>query len=489
MGERPQGGFSAASTHHSMLENVLGSTSSAKESLVYSYGRSFNGFAAKLSDDEVRRVSGIWPESESFNDKGMSAPPAKWNGTCQARSLEPGNTTARTGTTLLTSSRLETLMDMEPILLQLQLIGRCVDIISVSLGSEWPSPYFDDTIAIRSYHAMRYGILTSNSGPDPYSVCNFAPWTLTVAASTIDRKFLTQVVQGNGQVFTPDLTAPGADTLAAWCPLAPPSIYLEDSRRVKFSIISGTSMSCPHATGAAAYVKAAHPDWSTAAIKSGLMTTCDEMFSPVFRKHPDLEFAYESGHINPLEATDPGLVYDASEEDYINFLCKQGYNTTFLRLITGDNSSVCNSTEPERARDLNYPTFALAVEDGQPIKGAFTRTVTNVSSPNSTYTVSMYIPNSVMVIVEPSILSFSAIGEKKTFTMTVYGPKIAQLPIMSGAIMWKDGIHVVRSPVVVYNILPGSAYSSFSMPQKTLKFQGPSMHHKSGILGQINPWS
>ncbi len=81
----------------------------------------------------------------------------------------------------------------------------------------------------------------------------------------------------------PDLTAPGADTLAAWCPLAPPSIYLDDSRRVKFSIISGTSMSCPHATGAAAYVKAAHPDWSTAAIKSGLMTTGDEMFSPVFR--------------------------------------------------------------------------------------------------------------------------------------------------------------------------------------------------------------
>lgn len=28
-------------------------------------------------------IAGIWPESESFNDEGMSAPPAKWNGTCQ----------------------------------------------------------------------------------------------------------------------------------------------------------------------------------------------------------------------------------------------------------------------------------------------------------------------------------------------------------------------------------------------------------------------
>jgi len=34
------------------------STEAAKESLIYSYGRSFNGFAAKLSDQEVARFSG-----------------------------------------------------------------------------------------------------------------------------------------------------------------------------------------------------------------------------------------------------------------------------------------------------------------------------------------------------------------------------------------------------------------------------------------------
>ena len=71
----------------------------------------------------------------------------------------------------------------------------------------------------------------------------------------------------------PDITAPGVDILAAWSPVSPPSIYEDDKRSVNYNIISGTSMSCPHASGAAAYVRAAHPDWSTSAVKSALMTT------------------------------------------------------------------------------------------------------------------------------------------------------------------------------------------------------------------------
>ena len=102
------------------------------------------------------------------------------------------------------------------------------------------------------------------------------------------------------------------------------------------------------------------------------------------RKQDDLEFAYGSGQINPVEAVRPGLVYNASEADYINFLCKQGYNTTNLQLLSGDDS-VCNSTVPGRGWDLNYPSFSLYVLDGYLIQAVFTRTVTNVGAPNSTY--------------------------------------------------------------------------------------------------------
>ncbi|XAR72639.1 Cucumisin [Bertholletia excelsa] len=721
MGQRPQGDVHPASTHHSMLTNVLGSASSAKKSVVYSYGRSFNGFAAKLTDEEVAKVSemegvisvipnrklklhttrswdfmglsksklgkcqgedvvvalldtGIWPESESFNDNDMGPPPAKWRGKCDGAnftcnnkiigaryynseglydpsdfksprdSLGHGTHTASTAAGrevqgasyfglaegvarggvpnariavykvcweygCFTADILAAFDDA---------IADGVDIISVSLGSDWPSPYFEDPIAIGSFHAMRYGILTSasagNSGPLPVTVSNFAPWTFTVAASTIDRKFVAQVVLGNGHVFTglsinnfdlngtsypliwggnaanysfgadptisryclpdtmnshkvegaivlcdtlwdgsgilmangvgtimadssitdfafnyplpatqisaedgqkildyikttespiatilvgetwkdvaapivvsfssrgpnpfspdifkPDITAPGVDILAAWSPVAPPSIYWEDTRSVEYNVISGTSMSCPHASGAAAYVKAAHQDWSPAAIKSALMTTAFPMDG---KKHDDLEFAYGSGHIFPTAAVDPGLVYDASEADYIDFLCKQGYNTRTLRLVTGDNST-CHSTILGRGWDLNYPSFSLYVEDGEPILGVFSRTVTNVGDPNSTYTSTAYMAAEIDISVDPQVLSFSAVGEKKSFTVRVTGRDITQQPIMSGAVTWEDGKHVVRSPVVVYNYVPGAPYILYGV--------------KIGILGEEKP--
>jgi hypothetical protein len=52
---------------------------------------------------------------------------------------------------------------------------------------------------------MKNGILTSNSagnsGPDPESISNCSPWSLSVAASTMDRKFVTPVTLGNGAIY------------------------------------------------------------------------------------------------------------------------------------------------------------------------------------------------------------------------------------------------------------------------------------------------
>lgn len=81
-----------------------------------------------------------------------------------------------------------------------------VDIISISVGGPLFTDYFEDSFAIGAFHAMKHGILTSaaagNWGDGTGGFLNnYSPWTLTVAASTTDRKFVTKVQLGNGKVY------------------------------------------------------------------------------------------------------------------------------------------------------------------------------------------------------------------------------------------------------------------------------------------------
>jgi len=141
-------------------------------------------------------------------------------------------------------------------------------------------------------------------------------------------------------------------------------------------------MSCPHASGAVAYVKSVHRDWSTAMIMSALITTATPMNTPGNAGTNDLK--YGAGQLNPTKARDPGLVYDASEGDYIAMLCTQGYNATQLALIVGSNATACSNgtttMAAASASDLNYLSMAARVEPGKSFTLVFPRTVTNVGA-------------------------------------------------------------------------------------------------------------
>lgn len=60
-----------------------------------------------------------------------------------------------------------------------------------------------------------------------------------------------------------------------------------------------------------------------------------------------------AGHIDPNQALQPGLIYDASPEDYVNFLCSMNYALTHIFTITGSLINNCSKSFP----DLNYPSF------------------------------------------------------------------------------------------------------------------------------------
>ncbi|XVE99669.1 hypothetical protein REPUB_Repub03eG0219800 [Reevesia pubescens] len=695
MGDLPKGEVSAASLHTSMLQDV---SSAASDVLLHSYHRSFNGFAAKLTKEESQKLrgkegvvsvflsqkkqlhtsrswrfmgfskkvkrsviesdiivgmldTGVWPESESFNDTGYGALlPGKWKGTCQTSAnftcnkkiigaryyrldgeLSPedfqsprdseghGSHTASTAAGGLVSkaslyglaegtvrggvpsARIavykicwsDGCYDADILAAFDDAIADGVDIISISVGSSFAFDYFEDSIAIGAFHAMKNGILTSNSagngGPVPSSIVSVSPWSLSVAASIIDRKFVTKVKLGNGQIFEgtsintfdlkgkmypfiygadatntsqgatsedsrfclpgslnttlvkgkivfcdyfsddegpleagvvgaviryeenkdfefsyrlpfsnlnmddgrsvlnyftstenptatiyksneednqfapfvvsfssrgpnpitpdilkPDLTGPGVDILAAWSEATTVTESEGDTRVVPYNIISGTSMSCPHATGAAAYVKSFHPTWSPAAIKSALMTTAFPMSA---ENNIEGEFAFGAGHLNPIEAVQPGLIYDAGEIDYIKFLCGQGYAPGNIQLITGNNTA-CSEDTNGTVWDLNYPSFALSATPGKSITRIFHRTVTNVGSAVSIYKAVVKAPPGLIIQVQPSILSFEALGQKQSFVVTV-GAELGN-SIISGSLIWDDGLHQVRSPIVAY---------------------------------------
>ncbi|KAL9316298.1 hypothetical protein ACSQ67_017299 [Phaseolus vulgaris] len=164
--------------------------------------------------------------------------------------------------------------------------------------------------------------------------------------------------------------------------------------------------------------------------------------------NPDAEFAYGAGQINPLKAVNPGLVYDAGPNDYVNFLCGQGYNTSTLQTITGDNNT-CTSANRGYVFNLNLPSFALSTALSKKNNVTFGRTVTNVGSARSTYRATVSgNPSSLSIQAVPNVLTFTSVGQRLSFTLRIQGTINANL--VSFPLTWDDGTHQVRSPIVVY---------------------------------------
>ncbi|WRX35380.1 Peptidase S8/S53 domain - like 10 [Theobroma cacao] len=260
-------------------------------------------------------------------------------------------------------------------------------------------------------------------------------------------------------IMKPDLSAPGVDILAAFSPIGSPSGNPADKRQVKYSILSGTSMSCPHAAAVAAYVKTFHPEWSPSAIQSALMTTAFPMDQST---NPDGELAYGSGHVNPVKATDPGLVYEVVKGDYIKFLCSIGYDSEKLRRISGDNSTCSKTSENILPRDLNYPSLTAQILPDKSFTVGFHRTVTNVGIASSTYKAKVSSNSKLEVKVDPEVLSFKALMEKKSFNVTVTGDALSLFSMVSASLEWSDGTHSVKSPIVIHS------YKSFRLEGSTL---------------------
>ncbi|GFP80303.1 subtilisin-like protease sbt3.3 [Phtheirospermum japonicum] len=315
-----------------MLTTLMRSEQLALESMVYSYRYGFSGFAAKLTESQAQQLSdhpdvvrvmpnslrklqttrswdylgvpndpphrnntgggdgviigvldtGIWPESKSFNDDGLSGIPPAWRGTCKSgdqfnatkhcnkkligarwfvdgliaesgRSVNltafgeflsardavghgthvsstaagagvddvsyngVGQGTARGGAPRAQLAVYKVCWNVRggvcadaDILKGLdEAIKDGVDVLTLSIGTASLPLDLEvdghDAIAVGSFHAVARGIpvvcAAGNEGPSPQTVANTAPWIITVAASTMDRAFATQITLGNNKTF------------------------------------------------------------------------------------------------------------------------------------------------------------------------------------------------------------------------------------------------------------------------------------------------
>jgi len=228
-------------------------------------------------------------------------------------------------------------------------------------------------------------------------------------------------------IIKPDIAAPGANILAA----------VKDS----YVFMSGTSMAAPHVSGIVALLKALHPNWSPAAIKSAIITTAhvtDERGMPVLseglpRKTAD-PFDYGGGNINPNGAADPGLVYDIDARDYNRF---------FMCTIVRRTNVSCDATKLP-AYHLNLPSIAVS-ELKHPV--TVWRTVKNVGEVDSVYHTEVLSPAGVGMEVEPPVLVFNATNRVHSFKVKLSPMWKLQGDYTFGSITWRKDQKAVRIPV------------------------------------------
>ncbi|MFG1649571.1 S8 family serine peptidase [Micromonospora sp. NPDC049275] len=210
-------------------------------------------------------------------------------------------------------------------------------------------------------------------------------------------------------VFKPDLVAPGSDIIAAVSPAG--------NFGRQYDAYSGTSMASPYVAGAAAVLRATHPDWTPGTVASALRTTATDT---VGTTNP---LDQGSGFINLARATDPGLVIEPTAAELVAF----------------------SETAQPDGKELNLPAVSLREYDGtHPV--TVTRTLTNVGKARETYRSAVSGLPGMKVTVTPASVTLAP-GKSATVTITLRRGSAPWDRYVTGSITWKAKARSVRIPV------------------------------------------
>ena len=208
----------------------------------------------------------------------------------------------------------------------------------------------------------------------------------------------------------------------------------------------------PHIAGVAALIKQKHPRWSPAAITSAMMTTAstfDHSGSPILAQltnqiAPATPFDFGAGFINPVHAIDPGLVFDSHFEQYVQFLCAvPGVDEGSVRRAVGTS---CPTNRRAWCSDLNTASVTISNLVGS---RKVIRSVTNVSSRNEVYRVTVRQPSGVNVTVSPRVVVING-NASKHLRIVLTAIKATRTYTFGEMVLHGSRKHVVRVPIAVY---------------------------------------
>lgn len=222
-------------------------------------------------------------------------------------------------------------------------------------------------------------------------------------------------------ILKPDVTAPGVQILAGNSPAG----YLPEHRDGElFQAIHGTSMSSPHVAGAAALLRAAHPDWSPGRVKSALMTTA--LTKKVVREDKTTPFTpYDggAGRITLKPALTPGATFDVPADDF--------------------------RTHAAELWKVNHPSLYLPTS--APASVTVERTLQSELAKDSVWKLSV-VPAAGLTITVPPTVTLPA-GGTATFPITVDKSALAPGAVAHAALQLK-GKGLLHLPITAVGTFP-----------------------------------